>query len=186
MAISILDPLVDKQGGIRKSASWYRNAISSIADTITARKLINQNKLIARPSTGRLNLFFYDPKTKKKLPYYDTFPLVLPLEPIKGGFLGMNFHYLPPLLRFRLLETVHGRFATKRELDKNMKLDVSYDRIKNIPLVKPTIKKYLFSYVRSNFLRIDNDEAALAVYLPVQQFKKRSDSYVWGQSRGML
>jgi len=52
--------------------------------------------------------------------------------------------------------------------------------------VKPTIKKYLFSYVRSNFLRIDNDEAALAVYLPVQQFKKRSDSYVWGQSRGMI
>src|SRR6056300_1120010 len=112
---SILDPSVDKQGGIRKSASWYRSNVASLADKVTARKLINQNKLIGRPSTGRLNLFFYDPKTKKKLPYYDTFPLVLPLEPIKGGFLGMNFHYLPPLLRFRLLQDVHGRFATKRE-----------------------------------------------------------------------
>ena len=186
MAINILDPLVDKQGGIRKSASWYRNAVSSIADKVTARKLINQNKLNQQPSQGRLNLFFYDPKTKDKLPYYDTFPLVLPLEPIKGGFLGMNFHYLPPILRFRLLESVHSKFATRVELNKNNKFDVSYNRIKNVSFVKPTIKKYLYGYVRSNFLRIDVDEAALAVYLPVQQFKKRSDNYVWGQSRGMI
>ena len=34
---------------------------------------------------GRLNLFFYDPKFKKKLPYYDTFPLVLPLETYSDG-----------------------------------------------------------------------------------------------------
>ena len=183
---SILDPLVDKQGGIRKSASWYRSNVASLADTITARKLMNQGKLINRPSAGRLNMFFYDPKTKKKLPYYDTFPLVLPLETIKGGFLGMNFHYLPPILRFRLLESVHSKFATRVELNKNNKFDVSYNRIKNVPFVKPTIKKYLYGYVRSNFLRIDVDEAALAVYLPVQQFKKRSDSYVWGQSRGMI
>ena len=67
-----------------------------------------------------------------------------------------------------------------------MRLDVSYDRVKGIPLVRPTIKKYLFSYVRSNFLRIDADEAAIACYLPVQQFKKRSASYVYGQSRGMI
>ena len=183
---SILQPLVDKQGGVRKSSSWYRNAVSSIADKVTAGKLMRSGKLIGRPSLGRLNLFFYDPKFKRTLPYYDTFPLVLPLEPIKGGFLGMNFHYLAPLLRFRLLETVQRRYATSRELKANMKLDVSYDRIKNIPLAKPTIKKYLYSYVRSSFLRIDADEAAIACYLPVQQFKKRSASYVYGQSRGII
>jgi len=183
---NILDPLVDRQGGIRKSSTWYRNAVSSIADKISARKLMNQGKLIGRPSTGRLNMFFYDPKTKDKLPYYDTFPLVLPLEAIKGGFMGINFHYLAPLIRFRLLETIQDRFATSRELKRNMRLDVSYDRVKGIPLVRPTIKKYLFSYVRSNFLRIDADEAAIACYLPVQQFKKRSASYVYGQSRGMI
>jgi len=51
---SILDPLVDKQGGIKKSANWYRNNVSSLADRITARKLMNQGKLIGRPSVGRL------------------------------------------------------------------------------------------------------------------------------------
>jgi hypothetical protein len=38
-------------------------------------RLMNQGKLIGRPSVGRLNMFFYDPKYKKTLPYYDTFPL---------------------------------------------------------------------------------------------------------------
>lgn len=181
---NILDPLVDKQGGIRKSAAWYRSNVASIADRVTARKLMNQGKLIGRPSVGRLNMFFYDPKTKKKLPYYDTFPLVLPLEPIKGGFLGMNFHYLPPLLRFRLLQRMQ-RFADGG-LNEKTKIDATYDDVKGIGLVKPTIKKYLYGHVRSQFLRIDFDEAALAVYLPVQQFKKAGTSRVYADSRRMI
>ena len=181
---SILDPLVDKQGGIKKSASWYRSNVASLADRITARKLMNQGKLINRPSAGRLNMFFYDPKTKKKLPYYDTFPLVLPLETIKGGFLGMNFHYLPPILRFRLLQRMQT-FADGG-LNEKTKIDASYNEVKNISLVKPTIKKYLYSHVRSQFLRIDFDEAALAVYLPVQQFKKAGTSRVYADSRRMI
>ena len=181
---SILDPLVDKQGGIKKSAAWYRSNVASLADRITARKLMNQGKLINRPSAGRLNMFFYDPKTKKKLPYYDTFPLVLPLEPIKGGFLGMNFHYLPPLLRFRLLQRMQ-RFADGG-LNEKTKIDATYDDVKGIGLVKPTIKKYLYGHVRSQFLRIDFDEAALAVYLPVQQFKKAGTSRVYADSRRMI
>ena len=48
MAISILDPLVDKAGGIRKTKSWYRNAVSSIADRTSARRLMGQGKLIGK------------------------------------------------------------------------------------------------------------------------------------------
>ena len=96
MAISLLDPIVKDQGGSIKSGAWYRKAVQSIANTSSARALMRSGKLNSRPSQGRLNLFFYDPKFKKTLPYYDTFPLVLPLDPIKGGFIGMNFHYLPP------------------------------------------------------------------------------------------
>jgi hypothetical protein len=182
--VSILDPLVDKQGGVRKSANWYKKSVQSIADTITARKLMNRGKLTSKPNVGRLNMFFYDPKLKKTLPYYDTFPLVLPLEPIKGGFMGMNFHYLPYMLRFRMLERMQ-KFADGGLSGKTL-MNVNYDGVKNIPIVKPTIKKYLYGHVRSNFLRIDFDEAALAVYLPVQQFKKASESQVWKESRGMI
>ena len=181
---SILDSLVDKQGGVRKSANWYKNNVQSLADRVTARKLMNSGKLNGRPSVGRLNMFFYDPKLKKTLPYYDTFPLVLPLEPIKGGFMGMNFHYLPYLLRFRLLQRLQ-RYASGG-MKPSTKFEATYDDVKGINLVKPTIKKYLYSHVRSQFLRIDFDEAALAVYLPVQQFKKSGTGRVWSDSRRMI
>ena len=181
---SILDPLKDRQGGVKKSADWYRRNVQSLSDRITARRLMNSGKLIGRPSAGRLNMFLYDPKTKARLPYYDVFPLVLPLEPIKGGFLGMNFHYLPYLLRFRLLERLQ-RFASGG-FKSNTKIEASYDLVKGINLVKPTIKKYLFGYTRSQFLRIDFDEAALAAYLPVQQFRKAGVGKVWADSRGMI
>ena len=181
---SILDTLKDAQGGIKKSADWYRRNVRSIADNVTARKLMNQGKLIGRPSQGRLNMFFYDPKTKARLPYFDVFPLVLPLEPIKGGFMGLNFHYLPYLLRFKLLERLQ-KFADGG-MKSSTKILASYDDVKRINLVKPTIKKYLYSYARSQFLRIDFDEAALAAYLPVQQFRKAGTGKVWADSRGMI
>tara|TARA_Y100000385_G_scaffold228005_1_gene239094 strand:- start:44 stop:595 length:552 start_codon:yes stop_codon:yes gene_type:complete len=181
---NIFSKISDKTGGIKKSSNWYRNAVASLADTITARKLMNQGRVNQRPSGGRLNLFLYDPKTKNKLPYYDTFPLVLPLEAIKGGFMGINFHYLSPMIRFRLLNQLQ-KFATNSKFDSTTRLDVSYQRVSGLERVKPTIKKYLYSHVRSGFLRIDAQDSPTAVYLPVQQFKKRSASYVYGQSRGI-
>ena len=84
--------------------------------------------------------------------------------------MGMNFHYLPPLLRFRLLERMQATTSDRR-FDKNTKFDVAYDDVKNVSLVKPTIKKYLYAYVQTGFLRINADESATAIYLPVQRFK---------------
>ena len=170
MAISILDPLKDKQGGVRKSAEWYRKTVSDLGDRITARKLMNSGKLNGIPSRGRLNMFFYDPKYKKTLPLYDTFPLVLPLETIPGGFMGMNFHYIRPLQRISLLNNLQ-RYASGG-MSKNTRIDATYDGIKNVGIARNTIKKYLYNHVMSNFLRVDFDEAAIAVYLPVAQFKK--------------
>ena len=172
MTISILDPLKDKQGGVRKSAEWYRKTVSDLGDRITARKLMNSGKLNGIPSRGRLNMFFYDPKYKKTLPLYDTFPLVLPLETIPGGFMGMNFHYIRPLQRVSLLNNLQ-RYASGG-MSKNTRIDATYDGIKNVGIARNTIKKYLDNHVMSNFLRVDFDEAALAVMLPVAQFKKGS------------
>ena len=185
MAISLLDPLVQQQGGNIKSGAWYRKAVSSIASTTSARDLMRSGKLNSRPSQGRLNLFFYDPKFKKTLPYYDTFPLVLPLEPIKGGFMGMNFHYLPPAMRFTLLRRLDG-YLTGEATQRNTRIEVSYDTVKNIPMVKPTLHKYLYGHIRSSFLRIDAPEAAIAVYLPVQQFRKQPATTVWSRSRRFI
>ena len=170
MAISILDPLKDKQGGIRKSVDWYRRNLADLNNRITAAALMRSGKLNGIPSKGRLNFFFYDPKYKQVLPLYDRFPLVLPIETIPGGFMGLNFHYIRPLQRVSLLNNLQ-RYVTGG-MKPNTRIDATYDGIKNVSIARNTIKKYLYAHVRSSFLRVDFDEAALAVMLPVQQFKK--------------
>ena len=170
MAISILDPLKDKQGGIRKSVDWYRKTVADLGNRITAAALMRSGKLNGIPSRGRLNFFFYDPKYKQVLPLYDRFPLVLPLETIPGGFMGLNFHYIRPVQRISLLNNLQ-RYASGG-MKPSTRIDATYDGIKNVRIARTTIKKYLYGHVRSSFLRVDFDEAALAVMLPVQQFKK--------------
>ena len=53
-------------------------------------------------------------------------------------------------------------------------------------LTKPTIKRYLFGYLRSMCLRIEPEDNLTAIMLPVQRFKKASDNRVWGDSRKMI
>ena len=170
MAISILDPLKDKQGGIRKSVEWYRKNVADLNNRVTAAALMRSGKLNGIPSRGRLNFFFYDPKYKKVLPLYDRFPLVLPIETTPGGFMGLNFHYIRPVQRISLLNNLQ-RYASGG-MKPSTRIDATYDGIKNVRIAKNTIKKYLYGHVRSSFLRVAFDEAALAVMLPVQQFRK--------------
>ena len=68
-------------------------------------------------------MFFYDPKLKATLPYYDRFPLVLPLKRFQMVFLGINFHYLPIPLRIRLLDRLVD-FSNNTKFDESTKLDV--------------------------------------------------------------
>ena len=72
------------------------------------------------------------------------------------------------------------------KFDKSDKFTVNYDDVKGIKIVKPTIKKYLWEYVQTSFLRINMDEAPIAIYLPVQRFKKASDQAVYANSRRFL
>ena len=182
---SVFDRIKVRAGDTDRSATWYRSQVNRIASGKPAGQLFREGKLQGRPSVGRLNLFGYNPKLRAKLPYYDIFPLVLPLEPTKGGFMGMNFHYLPPLLRFRLLERMQAR-ASDRRFDSKTRFEVAYDDVKNIKIVKPTIKKYLYAYCQTGFLRINADDAAIAIYLPVQRFKKAPEATVYADSRKFL
>lgn len=152
--------------------TWYRNRIKELGTPNTA-ELLRSGKLAKRPHEGFLNMYIYAPKFKDKLPYYDTFPLIMYLKPAEKGFYGLNFHYLPYALRARLLDA-----AGQDKLDVNA---VSRSR-----LTKPTIKRYLFGYLRSMCLRIDPEDNLTAIMLPVQRFKKASDNKVWGDSRKML
>ena len=176
--------VIDAAKGRPKSTDWYRDKIKEFG-TPKSLDLIRDGKQAARPFFGRLNMFIYDPKLKKKLPYYDTFPLVLPLEKYNDGFLGLNFHYLPIPLRVKLLDRVVD-FSNNTKFDESTVLNVGYQNLKRVRLIKPTLKRYLAGKVKSRFRRVDADEFTVATLLPVQRFKKGSQAEVYKDSRKMI
>jgi len=163
---TVFDKILNTTTG-PKSYDWYKKKVSSMT-TPGAKSLISSGKATVRPKYGIMNLFGYDPKHKDKLPYYDIFPLILPLEPAKGGFIGLNFHYLPPLARVAFLRSLASEASDKR-FDRKTRYNINW---KNNSYMKKTAKHYLFNHVRTSFLNITADEMAIAIFLPVARFKK--------------
>tara|TARA_Y100000992_G_C21059265_1_gene393342 strand:+ start:116 stop:673 length:558 start_codon:yes stop_codon:yes gene_type:complete len=181
---NFIQSVVRAAKGRPRSTDWYKDKIREFGKP-GALDLIRDGKRKRSPFYGRLNMFFYDPKFKKTLPYYDTFPLVLPLESYPDGFLGINLHYLPMKLRLQLLDRLVD-YSNNTRFDESTILDVDYSKLKNVNLIKPTLKRYLAGRVKTDFRRIDADEFMVAALLPVQRFKKGSASEVYSDSRKMI
>ena len=179
-----IQSVVKAAKGRPRSTQWFRDKIKEFGQP-GALDLIRDGKRKNSPFFGRLNMFFYDPKFKKTLPYYDTFPLVLPLENYPDGFLGINLHYLPMNLRLKLLDRLVD-FSNNTKFDESTTLDVDYSQLKKIKLIKPTLKRYLAGRVKTQFRRIDADEFTVAALLPVQRFKKASVAEVYADSRKII
>ena len=166
MAKTVFDKILDSTTG-PKSYDWYKKQVQSMT-TPGARALINQGKATLRPKYGVMNLFGYDPKLKATLPYYDRFPLIFPIDFAKGGFYGINFHYLQPGARVNFLRQL-SRFASDKNFDSKTRYNIGQLSGR---YYKKTIKHYLYSQVRTSFLNITADEMAIAIFLPVARFKK--------------
>ena len=133
---------------------------------------------------GGLYFFFYNPKLKDDLPYYDIFPLVIPIEKYNDGFLGLNLHYLPIRYRQMLLLKLKP-LAVYNEKDEFKRLRLTYDILnasRRYKEFRPCVKRYLNSHIRSKIIDIEPNEWDVAMYLPVHQFKKAPASDVWDES----
>lgn len=154
---------------------------------IQSNRFIQQNKahLVPNILPGYMFSFVYDPKGKDTLPVYDTFPLILPFNKRGEHFWGLNLHYLPPNLRFALL-TKLLQFANNKAMAPDTKLVMSWKLIghsSKLPEVKPCVKQYLISHVRSKFLQIPPIDWMTAVLLPTQQFRGDKPQNIWKRSR---
>lgn len=169
------------------SREWFRNqARRTSARPMSITK--DRDRIRGRSTIGKMYFFFYDPKTKADLPYYDTFPLIFKVANTQGGFYGINLHYLPYKLRARLMDALY-EITNNNKYDESTKLRLSYDLLKGASkfrFFKPTFKKYLNSNVRSRFVEINPTEWDIALFLPVERFEKASKSTVWADSRKMI
>jgi len=167
---------------------WYRSAAGKLMSNITPgvfEKRTDEARKVSSMEFGYMYAFKYDPKTKNDLPYYDTFPLIFPVRMDSDGFLGINFHYLPPVLRAKLMNALYSTLTNKK-YDDTTKVKISYSILQSASkyrFFKPMLKKYLRSHVRSQFLEIQVNEWDIAIFLPTESFRKADTGRVWEESR---
>lgn len=166
------------------SRAWLRAKVRDLKPTSEAL-MRDRDRLRGRSMIGKMYFYFYDPKTKDTMPYYDRFPLVIPIERYNDGFLGLNLHYIHPKQRMILLDKLSDTMSNDT-YDENTKLRISYRYLaaaSKIFEANACIKRYLFSHVDSRFLEITADEWDIAATLPVETFVGASTSKVHADSR---
>ena len=176
----------------RAAGNWLRSIVNrtkgAFSDETPQSILTRSESLTSRSRLGKMYFYSYNPKWKDKLPWYDTFPLVFPIEEYNNGFLGLNFHYLAPKDRAILMDQLKV-FANNKKYDETTKLRLTYDMLKGfskIKRAKPTVHRYLQNKVSSKFVLINADEWEVALFLPVEKFKKAPKKKVWAHSKGMF
>lgn len=175
---SVLDAAREEAGdsGV-KSINWFRGKIEAFGKP-GPQQLLRDGRRTKGVNFGTLNMFVYSPKHKNTLPYYDTFPLVLPIGGAAGGFLGLNFHYLPIPMRIKLLDKIvmpESRGVNVLTQTGEVRgIVADYSQLKRIPMAKAIVKHYLTGYVKSDFRAITTEELVVAALLPVQRFQKGS------------
>ncbi len=195
---SYLDKLKDaiktNQVSARAKAAgdWFRSIVNRTKGKFsseTPEKILQRSESMVSTSVlGKMYFYSYDPKWKDDLPWYDTFPLVFPIEKYNNGFLGLNFHYLAPKDRAILMDQLK-MYANNKKYDETTKLKLTYNMLKGftkIKRAKPTVHRYLTSKVKSKYVLVNADEWEVALFLPVERFRKASKKKVWAHSGGMF
>jgi hypothetical protein len=196
MAANVFDTIITK--GVRAgqvpartddAREWYRNAAKQI-------KRVNENTLMKTDTDrltnkilpGNMYIFQYDAKHKDTLPFWDRVPLIFPFRKVKGGFYGINLHYLPLNLRAKLMDGLYD-YTTNSRYDETTRINLSYRLLNGVAKLryfKPCIKMYLDEHVTTRFMYIYPSEWDIAIFLPIARFEKRTANYVHAQSRNII
>jgi len=182
---------LEKQGidpNTNPGRTWLLSKMKRLVYPTRADLFQDRQALKNRTIIGRLYFFFYNPKLKEILPYWDRFPLVLPIMRYHDSMLGLNLHYISPKDRLVLL-TKLAQFATGSLNDEGTRLRLSYPTLKAAHRAyeaTPCIKKYLFTHVKSRFMEIPAPEWMIAASLPLQSFRGKSytsSEAIWEESK---
>lgn len=174
------------------SRTWYRDQAKTINKS-QARgdrviKEMGSDRYENRIRLGNMYMFAYDPKHKDTLPYYDRFPLIFPINRAQGGFLGLNLHYLPPILRAKLMDALYET-TNNKNYNETTRLKLNYNILnsaRKFKEFKPCVKHYLSGQMKSRLTYINPTEWDVALFLPTAKFVGATQATVFKDSRKII
>ncbi len=164
---------------------WFRVKVKQLGK-INRQQLLKDEALIRKSRTmmGHMYMYFYDPKHRETLPYYDAFPLTIMVERAPGGFYGLNLHYLKPKTRALFLDKLTDTL-TNDKYDESTRFRTRYNLLSSVRKYKefePCFKHYLSSQIDSKIVLVQPPEWEIAIFLPTEQFMKARKTEVWQKS----
>lgn len=173
------------QARTKDSQKWFRGKLQDM--TMPSRQKLLRDPALEtteRNLIGSMYMYFYDPKHKKTLPYYDRFPLTIMVQEAKDGFHGLNLHYLNYNTRAAFLDELMGLAPNKLQNDTRLR-KLRYEllqKARKYKEFKPCFKHYLTKHVKTKLTRVPMTEWEIAIFLPVEQFRKANKNTVWKDS----
>lgn len=172
----------------QKARDWYRDQASSYRRLNERQFVQDSQRFTSKPRVGSMYMYYYDAKHKDTLPYYDRFPLVFPISVVKGGFYGLNMHYLPLQYRATLMDSLYD-IANNRRYDETTRLRLSYeilDKAAKFRFFRPCVKRYLTQQMRSKFLYVYPSEWDIALFLPLERFQGARKTTVFADTKKFI
>ena len=173
------------QARTKDSQKWFQGKLQDM--TMPSRQKLLRDPALdttERNLVGSMYMYFYDPKHKKTLPYYDRFPLTIMVQEAKDGFHGLNLHYLNYNTRAAFLDELMGLAPNKLQNDTRLR-KLRYEllqKTRKYKEFKPCFKHYLTKHVKTKLTRVPMTEWEIAIFLPVEQFRKANKNTVWKDS----
>lgn len=165
-----------RQRDAMDAVKWFKSRVDAEMSPnrkLPADKRKWKRKIHQSPQIGNMYIYKYEAKWDKELPTWDRFPLMMVIGKYKDGWLGLNFHYLPLPQRYALMAALMKTVKPANQIWEKERLKLSYEILQGVArskLFEPTIKRYLFTQVRSPFSYIDPDEWRIALAMPIQKF----------------
>jgi hypothetical protein len=175
----------------RESLTWLENRMKMFSLVNRIHSGIVKESPIRAVSTfklGGLYHFAYDARTKDVLPYWDRFPLCIPLKRYGDGFLGLNLHYLSPRMRAAFLDKLLPLAIMNSDNDV-VRLRVTYDILTSTTRYKefePCVKRYLTSNIKSKILEVHPNEWEVSLFLPTERFVGATKKQVYQESEQQI
>ena len=173
-----------KQYSKEELAEWFEQKALAVRSGGSARnRLFRAEERYADVNSefvGGMYFYRYDPKGKMTLPIYDKYPLTIVIDRYTDGFLGMNTHYLTKGQRGTAIGLFNDFYHSKKMFNGIIAhgAQSNWDLVQSSTsglqsLSQSAVKRYLYTHVRSQFIRINSDEYDKAIQLPIEEWVQK-------------
>jgi hypothetical protein len=175
--------------GDERATRWLANNLSKIKTTMNQKSFIDSSRTVTQKNMlpGKMFFFGYSPKTKETLNFWDEFPITVVICPKRGGFLGLNLHYLPPAKRSVFLNKLIEKADDPKYISNpKARMLITYGLLKyasSLKDFKPCIKRYYYKNVMTKVVLIEPVEWKTVPFFPLDRFKGASRNDVWRLTR---